>query len=277
MKCHMQQPHDLSTDGFTTPNVGWWAKRKYHFLERYLRIFSTGMKNSWEHRQYIDLFSGAGVAKIQGTGELVFTSSLIAARMQDPFTYLHLCEQDQSNCDALKRRIEKHAPTAKYKIYQGNANESIDEILNGIPFRKCLAVAFVDPFGLHFDFETARKLSARKVDLIILLADNMDAMRNWKKYYEDNPESNMDKFMGESGWRKEFNNTPNDNFPEKFRKRYIERLRTLGYKHFGTERVQNSRNCDIYTLLFATANPRGLDFWEKAQSVDEAGQRNLFI
>ncbi len=272
----MQQPIELSDDGLTTPDVGWWAKRKYHFLERYLRIFSTGMKNSWEHRQYIDLFSGAGIAKIQGTGELVFTSSLIAARMQDPFTYLHLCEQDQSNCDALKKRIEKHAPTSKYNIYKGNANENIDEILKGIPLRKCLAVAFVDPFGLHFDFETARKLSARKVDLIVLLADNMDAMRNWKCYYEANPNSNLDRFIGESGWRDAFNNSPKEKLPEEFRKRYTEQLRTIGYSFFETTQVQNSNNRDIYTLLFASAHQLGLKFWDEAKSVDETGQRELF-
>ena len=234
------------------------------------------MKKSWQHRQYIDLFSGAGMAKIQGTGELVFTSSLIAARVQDPFTHLHLCEQDQGNCEALKTRIEKYAPGSRYSIYQGNANDNINQVLEGVPRQKCLAVAFVDPFGLHFDFETARKLSTRKVDLIVLLADNMDAMRNWKCYYEANPDSNLDRFIGESGWRDAFNNSPKDKLPEQFRNRYMEQLRTLGYEFFDTTQVQNSSNRDIYTLLFASAHKLGLKFWDQAKSVDEGGQRGLF-
>jgi hypothetical protein len=36
------EPHD---DGFRLPEVGRWAKHKYHVLNNYLRTFSTAMKN----------------------------------------------------------------------------------------------------------------------------------------------------------------------------------------------------------------------------------------
>lgn len=267
---------EIVADGLATPEVGTWSRRKYHFLQRYLQLFSTGMKNKWEHRQYIDLFSGAGYARIKDTEKVVPTSALLAAQVDCPFTFLHLCEQSEENCQALKKRLARHAPEAKYNIYCGNANEKIDDILKGIPLRRTLAVAFIDPFGLHFDFETARKLSTRKVDLIILLADNMDAMRNWKKYYEMNPDSSMDRFIGEPGWREAFNKSSTDRLPEKFRLRYIEQLRTLGYRFFETLQVQNSSNRDIYSLLFATGHELGLKFWDEAKAVDEGGQKHLF-
>lgn len=270
------QQYELEDDKLVIPDIGWWAKKKYHFLENYLKIVSKAMKDKWPHRQYLDLFSGAGIARIKGTGELVMTSSLIAASVDNQFSFLHLCERDQENCIALESRLRRYSPECKFKIYQGDANDCIDQVMDGIPKRNCLAVAFVDPFGLHFDYETARKLSTRKVDLIVLLADNMDAMRNWKKYYESNPESNLDRFIGESGWRDAFNNSPTERLPEKFRLRYIEQLKKLGYQFFETTQVQNTSNRDIYTLLYATEHPLGLKFWDEARAIDEKGQRNLF-
>ena len=57
-----------SEDGLIIPEVGQWAKRKYHFLHRYLDIFATGMKNKWRRRIYVDLFAGAGFARLRNSG-----------------------------------------------------------------------------------------------------------------------------------------------------------------------------------------------------------------
>lgn len=276
MRCLMDELNALQDDGLVIPEVGYWAKRKYHFLKRYLDLLSTGMKNRWKHRIYIDLFSGAGYAKYSGTKTIVPTSSLLAATTKTPFTFMHLCERDSAKCNALKVRIDRHSNGAKYKIHEGDANTCVDDILNGVPIRDSLSIAFVDPFGLHFDFESARKLSQRKVDLIVLLADNMDAMRNWKAYYESNPQSSLDRFIGEPGWREAFNSTPTDKLAEQFRNRYKDQLSTLGYRFFETLQVQNSHDRDIYTLLFASEHQKGLEFWDMAKSVDESGQTSLF-
>jgi len=49
---------DVVDDGLYMSEVGRWSKRKYHFLGNYLNMFSTGMKNKWPERHYVDLFSG---------------------------------------------------------------------------------------------------------------------------------------------------------------------------------------------------------------------------
>lgn len=82
----------------------------------------------------------------------------------------------------------------------GDANEHISHLLDRVPPKDALCVAFADPFGLHLDFSTVRHIADRRCDLIILLADNMDALRNWATYYDDNPDSTLDRFMGEPGW-----------------------------------------------------------------------------
>ncbi len=263
-------------DGLEMPDVGAWAKRKYHFLSRYLTLFSTGMKNKWRERHFIDLFAGAGLARLRNKDEVVLTSSLIAADMKDPFTFIHSCDANASNCSALTARLQKIRAATTFRVIQGDANDRIDEILKPVPTRGALCVTLADPFGLHLNFATVEKIGKLNSDLIILLADNMDAVRNWSAYYAANPSSNLDRFMGEPGWRDHFAKSPSDKLAQSFRTRYQERLKSVGYSHFDSCQVQNDDGRDIYSLLYASRSPVGLSFWQKAQSVDEHGQRGLF-
>jgi three-Cys-motif partner protein len=262
-------------DGLVTPEIGRWGKRKYHFLKRYLDLFSTGMKHHWPKRYYIDLFSSSGRARIRDTNEIVTTSALLAAEVSDPFTRLILCEREPDLAEALRRRLASLTLPNPPVVVQGDANRCISELLGYVPRTKALAVTFADPYGLHLDFETVRAIAAYRSDLIVLLPDRMDALRNWAKYYYDNPNSNLDRFMGEPGWREVLLDSSQANSAERLRSRYLEQLRTLGYEHFGQERVSNDRGTEIYMLIFASRHPRGLDFWNKAKSIDESGQRSL--
>ena len=269
----------LENDGLHLPKVRWWAKEKHTILERYLDIFSTSMKDKWPKRIYVDLFSGAGMATIVDENkkpkEIIETSSLIAAKLKYPFTHLLLCEKNKKNADALAGRLDSLNPKPRYTLFNNDANECINKIVAQIPTSSSLNLAFIDPFGLHLSFDTVIQLSARKIDLIILLADNMDAMRNCDLYDKD-PDSNMDSFFCTGcDWRSHLINA-GPRFPTVFRELYENCLRTLGYSYFGTKRVQNSRQTDIYTLLFASKNKLGLKFWQEAKSVDAKGQRGLF-
>jgi len=265
----------IEDDGLVIPEVGPWAKRKYHFLGRYLDIFSTGMKHKWPQRHYVDLFSGAGLAAIRGTGEIVEASPLIAASVKDPFTAIHLCELDNSKRVALEARLARRA-NCPYHVERGDANEAVQRVFERIPKKGSLIVSFVDPYGLHFDFSTVKVVASRQSDLIVLMADNMDALRSWA-LYADGRSKNLDRFMGGSAWKSLVDEGPSESLAQRLRLMYQEKLRTqCGYKHFATERVKNARHADIYTLLFASKHPKGLEFWDRARSVDEGGQRELF-
>jgi len=267
---------EQADDGLYMSEVGRWSKRKYHFLGNYLDMFSTGMKNRWPYRHYVDLFAGPGMARVRDHGTILVGSPLLAARVRDPFSKLHLCEANQAKFDALRERIARERLDTKPQVIMGNANECVDQIIADIPAQGALTLVFADPYGLHLDFDTVRKLAGRRCDLIVLLADNMDALRNWATYYYDNKNSNLDRFMGESGWRGALTESPSDRLAASLRDRYCEQLRTIGFKHFGWERVFNDRNVDIYTLLYASGSPVGLSFWEKASAIAEDGQRSLF-
>lgn len=264
----------IEEDGLTIPEVGKWARRKYHFLGRYLDLFSTGMKNKWPERHYLDLFASAGLARLRDSGEIVYSSAMLAARVKDSFTGIHCCEQDARLAEALSARLARLRSTSTYRVLRGDANARIQELLAAIPAQRALSIAFVDPFGLHFDFKTAEALATRRCDLIVLLADNMDALRNWARYYLNNLDSPLDRFLGEPGWRELFA-AQGSGLAARLRDRYVERLQSLDYKHFGFQRVENSNKSDIYTLLFASRSDVGLRFWNAAASKDEGGQQKL--
>lgn len=267
----------IQDDGRAMPEVGRWAKAKYHFLASFLAIFSKGMRHKWPNRNYIDLFASAGLARIRGSTEIVRTSPLIAATTEVPLTRLHFCERDPVLADALRHRLADIGRLDACRVLCGDANECIGDLLSDLPGRDSLNAAFADPFGLHLNFETVRAIADhnRRCDLIILLADNMDALRNWATYYLQNPDSNLDRFMGEDGWRDVLDSSRSDRRAEKLRTRYFERLRDVGYSHFDSVRIENSAGRDIYSLVFASKHERGLDFWKKATAKDAHGQRSF--
>ena len=68
------------------------------------------------------------------------------------------------------------------QLLHGDANEKICEIVREIP-RRTLTLAFLDPYGLHLDYETLKVLSSIRADLIIFFPDHLDALRNWEYNY----------------------------------------------------------------------------------------------
>ena len=57
----------VENDGLPCPVVGSWAETKYRLLALYDELFSMGMKYKWDQRVYIDLYAGAGYARVKGT------------------------------------------------------------------------------------------------------------------------------------------------------------------------------------------------------------------
>ena len=64
-------------DGLICPDVGGWAQTKYRLISLYNSLFSTGMKDKWDLRFYLDLYAGAGYNKVRGTSTIVFGSPLL--------------------------------------------------------------------------------------------------------------------------------------------------------------------------------------------------------
>jgi hypothetical protein len=50
----------VEDDGLFCQEVGPWAETKHNLVSYYGRLFSTGMKDKWDRRIYIELYAGAG-------------------------------------------------------------------------------------------------------------------------------------------------------------------------------------------------------------------------
>jgi len=264
-----------SEDGLALLEVGRWVKQKHHFIGRYLEAFTAAMREKWSEIHYVDLFAGAGFARNRDSAEVIAGSPILAATTKYPFTQLHLIERDAKNFEALRSRLERCCLLRSPQIIHGDTNERASEVFDTIPSRRTLTVTFADPYGLHFDFDTAKIVASRRSDLIVLLADNMDALRNWSAYYENNPDSSLDRFMGEPGWREDFRRTVGVDRAEVMRNRYQKQLETLGYEYFAFERIHNDQARDIYLLLYASRHKAGIKIWKGISSIDPSGQHRL--
>ena len=173
-------------DGLPVQVYGQWTEEKLHFWNRYVEITTAAMVGhpAWAAGLvYVDLFAGPGVCAIKESGRRLPGSPLIAACAPKPFREILLCELSDESMHACEERIRRLAPECSATFFRGDCNERIGDIVRRIP-NGALTLAFIDPQGLDFSFDTIRRLAQRgRVDLLILIADAVDFARNVDTIY----------------------------------------------------------------------------------------------
>lgn len=267
------------------PEVGPWAEKKYGLLRTYLTIFSTGMRNLWPTRVYVDLFAGAGRAIIEGTTRQVSTSALIALEVKHAFARYVLCEGKRKLLRGLQARVREVAPDADVRFVGGDCNAEIETILAELPpalARDTLTMCFVDPFGLSgLKFETLRRLAAgRRIDFLVLIPSMMDAQRNEARLTRES-DPLLDEFLGGRSWRArwtEISHTPSPpSFGAFIVAEFARSMHGLGYLHFAPSDAApvDANGLPLYHLALFSKSERGLDFWKKTKR-SATKQRELF-
>ena len=196
---------EMNQQSTNVPVVGEWGEIKYKLLEQYVGRFATGMKDKWDVRVYIDLYSGPGKVRLVEGGEIIHGSPLIALNARHPFDLYVFCDERADNIDQLSRYCDDEYPEADTRLVVGDANDCVDELIKQLPQpgkgNTVLALCVVDPYKIaDFRFETIRRLSARFMDFFMLIPSFMDGHRNPKTYLkEDCPK--LDGFFGDREWR----------------------------------------------------------------------------
>jgi three-Cys-motif partner protein len=155
-------------------------------------IFTSSMKGKWDGLTYVDLFAGPGVCVVEGTGEELRGSPLLALDTQKPFDTVICVEQDDRARDALAQRIRARGRGNTAEVLPGDCNAIIGQVIGRMP-RGFLSLVFIDPEGVSgLDADTMRALANRRlfVDLIILFPQQMSVNRNrwqWIGSVEDTP------------------------------------------------------------------------------------------
>lgn len=252
-------------------DVGAWTEDKYKLVWLYDSLFSTGMKNKWEARVYIDLFAGPGVAKIKGTGKLLWGSPLLALQVKDRFDKYIFCEKDALYLDALKKRAKRITAESDMSFITGDCNEQVEAICAQIPKAskdyRVLSFCFVDPYDLSVRFSTIKRISESYVDFLVLLALQMDASRNMSNYL--NPSNRkLDEFLGRDDWRERWaRQSSTKGFPQFLAEEYAGQMQTLGYLPVPFHRMKqvrsDLRNLPLYRLALFSRHDLGYQYWDE--------------
>lgn len=270
---------ELEDDGLLTPEVGEWGEDKYRLVGYYATLFASSMKGKWGSRVYIDLFSGAGRAKIKGTNRIVPASPLLALDVQRKFDHYVFCELDGDKLSALEQRASRDYPGVSAHYIPGDTNENVGEILKRIPQHypgfSVLSFCFVDPYRLeHLSFETIKQLSTRLMDFLVLIPSGMDANRNKDKYIKDENRK-VDRFLGTTEWRSDWATADarGESFERFIRDYFGRQMERLGYIYTGAEDMKpirlTEKNVLLYRLAFFSRSELGRQFWEQARKYSD--------
>lgn len=263
-------------DGLPMLRSGIWTQEKYSVLFNYMQMFTTGMKNIWNERVYVDLYSGPGCCYIEDSKKIVKGSPLLALSVKDPFDKYVFCEKEKENLDALRDRVRRINAERQVKFIDGDCNVKAKEIIDEIPqpstSYKVLTFCFVDPFDLGIQFKTIEALAiARRVDFLVLLALFMDGNRNEKHYTNPN-NSKVDLFLDSFDWRNRWvrYKERDDSFPRFLANEFENKMLSLGSLKSNVKNTRefrsSERNLPLYHLAFFSRNERGYDFWKKGTS-----------
>ena len=274
-------PADLriASDGLPARIVRPWAKDKAHYLRGYVDIFTTSMKNQFDRRVYIDLFSGPGRSIVEDNLEELDGSPLIAVNARSPFTELHFNDVSPTVTEALKARLGDRANVHISNLDCNAAALKAREILFSPEHGRSsvLGLAFIDPTAFQIGFGALSKLTAgRRIDVL------MTVMTGYMKRFIDRPsyEQPLDRYFGSPHWRDLVDQKAAGEAitSRALLDHYENRLRELEYVCFVDDiRIVNSRESTIYHMVFASKHERGCEFFRKSSKKSSAGQMKLDI
>lgn len=274
----------VDDDGLTTPEVGGWAETKYRLLALYDELFSTGMKNKWDERVYLDLYAGAGYSRIQGTSKFLKASPMIALMVAHPFDKYIFCEEREDLLGALKARVSRTRPQANVAYVHGNCDSEIEKICKqlpkGSPTNKVLSLCLVDPFDFGLKFETLRRLCTVFMDFVVLLAIGMDANRNYE-HYVDGDSTKIDEALGNREWRERWKvvGIRRSDFRPFLAGEFCKSMESLDYLKKPLDRMKSVRsvekNLPLYYLALFSRNETAFKFWDDVLKYS-TDQKNLW-
>jgi three-Cys-motif partner protein len=272
----------LEDDGLVTPEVGDWAEDKYQLIKCYATIFSNSMSGKWGSLVYMDLFAGAGHARIRESSRIIPASPLVALDIPKPFSKYIFAELDETKVSALIQRAKSSAPNQDVVVLQGDCNERAGDLAAAIPNLKgpgVLTFCFVDPYKLaSLRFSTIERLAYnRKIDFLILLPSRMDAHRNEETYIKEGSNT-VANFIGSADWRTRWQTSPLD-FGDFVADEFGKSMARIGYLYEGTKDMKlirsTEKNLPLYHLGFFSKNALGTKFWKECQKYTNP-QRSLF-
>jgi len=260
--------------------IGKWSLEKLGLLGKYLAAYLKILTNQpWcRGYEFIDAFAGTGRPKSRDEQRYVDGSPRIALGLNPPFTQYHFVEQESWRVAKLEKLRAEFADRS-VTLYHGDCNKILrEQILPQLPFvSKKRAIAFVDPFGMQFEWETMQRIAQTKTVEIILnfpvMAINRGILRRHPELISEAGRERLNRFWGTADWMMDLYTEEDTLFgPEKtkvahsgkeFGAIFQKRLREL-FPHCSFPILMtNSKNAPLYCLLFAGHNQTGMRIAEQ--------------
>ena len=271
----------LEDDGLYAPSIKDHSLEKIRLHNYYVRLFSTGMKNRWPQRAYVGLYSGAGRARMEKTGEIVATTAISALQVPDPFTKYIFVDNDPECITALKARIRALEGDHDVSFVEKDVSEAVSAIVREMPSysrtRGLLSFCFVDPFSAKLDFDVFRALGSRyKMDFLVLLMLGRDVRTNFQHYFGDESNTRIADLIADESWREEWvaRKLQSRDLVRFVLEKFGEAMTTLGYQSTTLDEARPIRlahgNVLQYYMVFYSKHDRGHTFWNATrQGVDD--------
>lgn len=230
--------------------VGPQAISKLALLGYFVKVYSDIIKSNFPKANYVDLFAGSGLTRVDSTGDIVMGSAMLAnhvPRDTRKFDRLVLFENDPASAAALRQRV----PNAE--VVEKDVNSiSLTDLLGKDDAWKVPTLGFVDPEGMAVDWATVEQLLSRWSDVIINY--QVEAVRRVAGgAYGTGYAKKMTRFFGTDEW------TQLGQSDEAYLDLYLRQIRK--YKDLVIETRVRGKGGYFYYMIAAVKKTRGGSTW----------------
>jgi three-Cys-motif partner protein len=260
-----------ASDGLPARLIKPHSLEKFDRHRKYCTIFNNGMKNKWpDNRGYIELFAATGLAVVDEDRSEVDACPLLAA--QAAFHRLAFVEFNPTLAAALEQRFRDRGVNAdRARVFCGDANDPrvLHEALAFLP-DPGLTFAFMDPEDINGHWDAIRFLGSHRTQRIDFLVNV--PIGSMKRNYTSKA---ITAVLGTDEWEPRVK--AGEPLGLVFRETLAEQFHRIGFQVAEHMEVRAFANqTPVYDLVFASRNPRAIDFWRKIQKINPYGQRQLF-
>lgn len=246
-----------------------WTPLKLAFLDFTLDVCAIVANRKFIKKNYIDLFAGSGMNKIEGRYEDYFIGSPFISLLnhRDKFTKFFFCEKDIYFFKALKKRIGV-LELANCELYCGDCNHKLDDILNKINKTRSYNFFFIDPSKLEFSWESMGKILKIRSDILLTFMPRAAWRSVTAQQKTGNKSPALDRFFGNSSWKKAIRE---EDLVEIYKMNILKERKDA---IIISTRINSKRGFNYY-LFFITHQTRGNNPWlDPIRSAKEEIEKN---
>lgn len=267
---------------------GSWSEDKLNALGSYLELFVRATQSTQfpaRKRIYLDLFAGSAVNRARSDNTRTFDGSTVRALKTMPqFTHLRFFELE-GMAQSLENDLQAmFKDDRRFEVVRGDCNLTIHSELKKLKnsrLQHSPTIAFIDPRGLHFKWETLKALAEfkeknlrgkrYKTEMLMLLFDGTIQRlygRDLRQPEQKESSQQATELFGNEDWKliadkreKNVISAPESRFY------YVELFRyqlenTLGYTTTMALPFKSTTGTQQYSLVFATDHDAGKNIME---------------